>query len=70
MERGVIERFEGDIAVIEIDGITRDFPKESLPSDMKVGDAIIIENGEIRPDSSETVKRKKEIKHLMNEIFE
>jgi hypothetical protein len=70
MECGVIDRFEGEIVIIEINGETMEFPKESLPSCAKVGDAIIFEDGEIRLDSSETVKREKEIQHLMDELFE
>jgi hydrogenase maturation factor len=71
MERGVIDRFEEEVAIIEINGgMTREVSIASLPDDAKIGDAIIIEDGEIRLDSSETDKRKKEIQHLMDELFE
>jgi hypothetical protein len=70
MERGVIDRFEEEIAIIELNGETMEIPKESLPGDIKVGDAIIIENGVVRLDRSETAKRKKEIQQLMDELFE
>jgi hypothetical protein len=70
MERGVIDRFEGDFVVIEIGKKTRDYPRSCLPTDAKMGDAVIIENGQIRLDKSETSKRKKEIDKLMDELFE
>ncbi|BBI34627.1 DUF3006 domain-containing protein [Cohnella abietis] len=70
MEKGIIDRFEGNIAVIEINGITREFPKASLPKGSKAGDCVEIEAGEIRLDTEETTKRKKEIKDLMDELFE
>jgi hypothetical protein len=69
MERGVIDRFEGEVAIIEINGKTMEFPRESLPNDVKVGDAIIIENGVVRLDRSETANRKKEIQQLMDELL-
>jgi hydrogenase maturation factor len=70
MERGVVDRFENEVAIIEIDGMTREISKASLPEDIKVGDAIIIDNGEVRLDRAETSKRKKEIQQLMDELFE
>jgi hydrogenase maturation factor len=70
MENGIIDRFEGDIAVIEIGGVTRDLPRASLPRDAKVGDTLIMDNGEIRLNTAETTKRKKEIQDLMDELFE
>ncbi|WP_256760290.1 DUF3006 domain-containing protein [Cohnella sp. WQ 127256] len=70
MKNGVIDRFEDDIVVIEIDGETRDFPRESIPHDAKVGDSILFDNGEIRLDPSETTIRKREIKKLMDDLFE
>jgi hydrogenase maturation factor len=70
MENGIIDRFEGDIAVIEIGGVTRDLPRALLPSDAKVGDTLIMDNGEIRLNPAETTKRKREIQDLMDELFE
>lgn len=70
MERGIIDRFEGGIAVIEVNGITRDLPRSVLPRDAKVGDVLLLDNGEIRLDQEETNNRKKEIKSLMDELFE
>lgn len=70
MERGVIDRFEGEWVVIEIEGTTRDFPRTSLPKEMKVGDAVIIDNGSIRPNNQESAKRKSDMEQLMDELFE
>lgn len=71
MERGIIDRFEGDdIVVIEISQSTRDYPRAALPQGAKPGDSVIIEDGVIRLDESDTKKRKKEIDALMDELFE
>jgi hypothetical protein len=44
MVQGIIDRFEGKIAVVEIEGgDMKDFPKSSLPKGAKVGDMLIID---------------------------
>lgn len=70
-KRGVIDRFEGNIAVIEIDGKTIDVEKALLPKKASVGDAIIIgDDGTYRVDKDTTKKLRKEIDALMDELFE
>ncbi len=39
---GVIDRFVGDIAVIKMNGIISNFPKDILPDRAKVGDLVTI----------------------------
>jgi hypothetical protein len=71
MERGIIDRFEGDIAVIEFGSRTRDVPRSLLPLDAKVGDSILIrDTGDILVDSAATADRKKQIQELMDDLFE
>jgi hypothetical protein len=71
MERGIIDRFEGDIAVIEIEGRTRDIRRSLLPLDAKVGDSILIrDTGDILVDPAATADRKKQIQELMDDLFE
>jgi RNase P/RNase MRP subunit p29 len=70
MKRGVIDRFEGNIAVIETEGTTIDVPKTSLPINAKTGDSVIIDGDKICVDVEDTKKRKAEIDDLMEELFE
>lgn len=61
----IIDRFEGDYAVVEIDKETIvKMPKVLVPS-AKENDIIIIE-----VDKKETAKRKKHIQKLMDNVFE
>lgn len=61
----IIDRFEGDYAVVEIEvGKCVNIPKILVPN-AKEGDVINIEI-----DKNETEERKKNIKNLMNNIFE
>ncbi|MFC5467214.1 DUF3006 domain-containing protein [Cohnella suwonensis] len=70
MEHGVIDRFEGELAVIEIAGTTCDFRRSDLPSEAKPGDAVVVENGIVRLDERGTQERKNDIDRLMDELFE
>ncbi|ASS86286.1 MULTISPECIES: DUF3006 domain-containing protein [Geobacillus] len=65
--KGIVDRFEGDIAVVEIDKKTLDLPKTIFPKEIDVGDVVIIE---VTIDKKETEKLRKEIEELMNEVFE
>ncbi|MFD6440549.1 DUF3006 domain-containing protein [Peribacillus sp. NPDC060186] len=71
MVQGIIDRFEGKIAVVEIDGgDMKDFPKRSLPKGAKVGDMLIIDGDKITISKEGTEKLRKEIDDLMDELFE
>lgn len=61
----IVDRFEGDYAVVEIAiGKCVNIPRVLVP-DAKEGDIIKIEI-----EKEETEKRKKYIKDLMNNVFE
>ena len=61
----IIDRFEGDYAIVEIAvGEFVNIPKILL-SNAKEGDVI-----EISKDSKETINRKRNIQKLMNDVFE
>lgn len=61
----IIDRFEGDYAVVEIEiGKYVNIPKILIPN-AKEGDIIKIEI-----DKKETLERKKHIQELMNNVFE
>ncbi|HDX9612650.1 TPA: DUF3006 domain-containing protein [Bacillus toyonensis] len=70
MQRGIIDRFEEALAIIEINNITIDVPRSKLPSNVKEGDVLIIENDTYTIDKNETDKRRREIQNLMDKLFE
>lgn len=60
----IIDRFEGDYAIVELDvGKFVHLPKVLVP-DAKEGDVV-----EIRVNSDETKKRKEHITQLMDNLF-
>ncbi|MCL2766061.1 MAG: DUF3006 domain-containing protein [Peptococcaceae bacterium] len=60
----IIDRFEGEYAVIETDKGTVNIPKSDMPTECREGDIILIQI-----DKNGTINRKKRIKGLMNNLF-
>ena len=67
---GIIDRFEGNIVVIEIDGQTKDFPKSQVHTSCKPNDVVLLVDGVWRPNISKTKKRQEHIQNLMNDVWE
>jgi len=70
MEKGIIDRFEGDLAVVEFDSEMRDIPKNMLPKGSDVGDLLIFDSDSITIDKAGTDKLRTEIEDLMKDLFE
>lgn len=70
MRKGIIDRFEGEYAVIEFDGKTEDILKSELPTGAKPGYSLIFKGAKITIDPKDTASRKQEIDNLMDELFE
>lgn len=69
MEKYIVDRFEGDFAVLEKeDGGTVDVKRELLEGACE-GDAVIFENGEYIIDAVETQMRRKNIEEKMRKLF-
>ena len=60
----VIDRFEGDCAVVETERGLINIPRADLPMDAKEGDTL-----RLILDADETVARKKRIDGLMHDLF-
>ncbi len=67
----IIDRFEGEYAVCEKENMEMiDIEIKNLPDHAKEGDVLIIENGDIKIDISETKNRKNKIETLIDELWE
>lgn len=70
MEKYIIDRFEGDFAVLEKEGGgTFDVKKELLEGACE-GDVVIYENGKYIIDVQETQMRRKNIEEKMRRLFD
>ncbi|MGE7918030.1 DUF3006 domain-containing protein [Viridibacillus sp. NPDC093762] len=69
MKKGIIDRFEGGIAVVEFQNGMKDFFLTQLPKGVQIGDVLLFENGEITIDSEEKKQLGREVADLMDELF-
>ena len=69
--KGIIDRFEGDIAVIELENNEFiDINISDLPKNISTGDIIELLDGKINLCIEETKNKKQAIEDLMDELFE
>lgn len=66
-----IDRFEGDYAVCEKENKKMiHIQKSKIPIEAKEGDVLLINGEDIIIDQEETMKRKKEIEELVNDLWD
>lgn len=68
--KGIIDRFEGEYAVIEVEGKTRDVKRDLVELDVSAGDVVICKDGRWYKDHAATVERTRHIKSLMDSVWE
>lgn len=72
MQKGIIDRFEGNFSLIEMsNGQMTMILRQLLPKDADVGDSLIIyDDYRILLDETSSLQRRQEIDALANELFE
>lgn len=69
--RGIIDRFEGNLAVIEFGELMENIPKSQIPDAVQPGDVLwFYEDGRVELDVEEKQRLSKEIEELMDELWE
>lgn len=69
--KGIIDRFEGEYAVIELENLkVINIPKDYLPQNVKEGDVVVIKDNECYIDIEETQRRKERIEKIFEDLFE
>lgn len=66
----IIDRFEGEYAVVEQDGAPVQILRRELPAHAREGDCVVLENGQYKIDRIETEKRREEIRNLQKSLWE
>lgn len=69
MIRGIIDRFEGEYAVIEIEGQMKIIRIDSLPQDVREGDVVSFEKNHWSLDRNATVKLQQHVKSKMEQLL-
>lgn len=68
MERYIVDRFEGEYAVLEKeDGTTIDVLKELVSA--AEGDVVVLKDGEYYADEEQTLARRRMIEEKMRKLF-
>ncbi|AHF07062.1 DUF3006 domain-containing protein [Desulfitobacterium metallireducens] len=69
--KGIIDRFEENIAVVELENREKiDISRQLLPLEACEGDVVYEENGVFYIDQEETKKNKEDINKLMDNLWE
>jgi len=68
--KAVIDRFEGEYAVLDIEGKIEDIKRSEIPEEAREGDVLVKRDGKWVIDREATKKLKKEIDGLVNELWE
>ncbi|WP_055107510.1 DUF3006 domain-containing protein [Paenibacillus ihumii] len=67
---GIIEGFEGEYCIIEIDGKTRDVPRKLVNTGAKAGDVVEWDGSQWNTNLDRTRERSEYIKSLMNDVWD
>lgn len=66
-KRLIIDRFEGEFAVMDYGGTMFNLPRELLPPTAKEGDVLILQ---LSIDNATTQERREHIRRLMDRLWE
>lgn len=67
--KGIVDRFEVEYVVIEVDGRTQDVPRSEVDPNVKDGDVVVLVEGVWKADLEETEKRSGQIRKLMDSVW-
>ncbi|RCX22981.1 DUF3006 family protein [Fontibacillus phaseoli] len=66
----IVEGFEGDICILEIEGQRQDVSRQQVDDRVKAGDVVLWNGEQWIPDLELTEERTRKIKKLMDEVWE
>jgi folate-dependent phosphoribosylglycinamide formyltransferase PurN len=67
--KGIVDRIEGKIYVIEINGVTTDVHRNKVAAGVKPGHAVELVKGIWMADAKATKQREQKIKQLMDDVW-
>ncbi|MBP1999271.1 hypothetical protein J2Z69_000290 [Paenibacillus shirakamiensis] len=68
--KGIVDGFEDEFCIIEINGESKDIPKHQVQTGVKTGDIVEWDGHTWLTNHKQTEARIKEIKSLMNDVWE
>jgi len=70
MKTGIIDRFEGQYALVEIAGTIRSISRRRLPEEAQEGDVIVLQGRKWIVDQAATRERQKYLAELAENLWE
>ncbi len=67
--KAVIDRWEGEYAVLDIQGKMENVKKDQIPAGAREGDVLLKQGGQWIIDRKSSERRKEEIEHLADELW-
>ena len=65
----IVDRFEGEYVVAEIDGQMHNIPKTSISGEVSEGDVLVCNDGVYIKDAEKTAERRMKIRERQNRLF-
>ncbi|MEN6460154.1 MAG: DUF3006 domain-containing protein [Syntrophomonas sp.] len=69
MIKGIIDRFEDDLVIIEIEGENKLVKRSDIPPEAREGDIVVFSHNKWIIDKDATTDRKNNIDKLANELW-
>lgn len=66
----ILERFEGETAVLEIDGVNKTVSRKRLAAACREGDVLIEKDDIYIPDEDMTKARRQQVAELQDSLFD
>ncbi|MEF2964622.1 DUF3006 domain-containing protein [Paenibacillus sp. M1] len=66
----IVEGFEGEYCILEIDGAVKDVPRRQVDASVRAGDVVTWNGEKWVSDMEETKNRSRQIRKLMDEVWE
>lgn len=70
MTKAIIDRFEGDYAILEIEDVMSPIKRSDIPEDAKEGDVLTYADKQWQIDHEATARLKNDIQALADEVWE
>lgn len=70
MTRAIIDRFEGDYAILEIEDLLSPIKRAAIPQDAKEGDVLTYADKQWQIDHEATAQLKQDTQALADEVWE
>ncbi|NMA83988.1 MAG: DUF3006 domain-containing protein [Epulopiscium sp.] len=65
----IVDRFEGDYVILEIEGERKEILRCEIPKEVKEGDVLLERDGQYQYDEEETLKRRQYIESLTQDLW-